>query len=140
MAHEHAYQYPKVAPYLMVNGGEAAIAFYGHAFGAVAVERYDHDGKVGHATLSLNGSYIMLSDEYAEHVAVIGTLAPGTLGGTTVTVNLSVDDVDAAFDRAVTAGATALMPPKDEFYGRSARLRDPFGHVWSLVGAKSGAG
>jgi PhnB protein len=140
MAHEHVYQNPKVAPYLMVKGGEAAIAFYGQAFGAVAVERYDHEGKVGHATLSLNGSHIMLSDEYAEHVEVIGTLAPRTLGGTTVAVNLAVDDVDAAYNRAVTAGAAALMQPKDEFYGRSARLRDPFGHVWSLVGPKTGAG
>lgn len=48
--------------------------------------------------------------------------------------NLSVDDVDAWYDRAVAAGATSLRPPQDEFYGRHAKLRDPFGHVWSIVG------
>ena len=61
---------------------------------------------------------------------------PKSLGGTTVTVNLTVDDVDAWFGRAVAAGATSLRAPADEFYGRHGKLRDPFGHVWSLIGPK----
>jgi PhnB protein len=130
--------YPKVAPYLSVKGGHAAIVFYGAAFGATEIERYDHDGRLGHATLNLNGGQIMLSDEYPEHVDVVGTLAPPTLGGTTVTINLSVDDADATFARATAAGAISLRPPEDSFYGRHAKIRDPFGHVWSLVGPKKG--
>jgi PhnB protein len=122
----------------MIKGAAAAIDFFGRAFGAVQVERYDHEGRVGHAMLDINGGQIMLSDEYPEYVEVVGTLAPETLGGTTVTVHLSVDDVDAAFDRAVAAGAHALRQPEDQFFGRHGKLRDPFGHVWSLVGPKKG--
>jgi PhnB protein len=139
MAHEHEPPHPRVAPYLSVRDGAAAIDFYGKAFGAVELERYDFDGRVGHATLSLNGGQIMLSDEYPEYVDAVGTLAPPTVGGTTVTIHLTVDDVDALFDQAIAAGATALRPPKDEFYGRQGKLRDPFGHVWGLVGPKTGA-
>ena len=65
-----------------------------------------------------------------------GTRSPKTLGGTTSTINLNVDDVDAWHDRAVAAGAKSLREPKDEFYGRQAKMRDPFGHVWGLVGPK----
>ena len=69
---------------------------------------------------------------------MIGTQSPDVLGGTTTTINLSVDDVDAWFDRAIGQGAVALRPPADEFYGRHGKLRDPFGHVWSITGPKKG--
>ncbi len=55
-----------------------------------------------------------------------------------MTVNLSVDDVDIWWDRAMAEGATELRAPKDEFYGRHGKLRDPFGHVWSITGPKKG--
>ena len=74
----------------------------------------------------------MLSDEFPEEIT--GVRSPKSLGGTTCTVSLSVDDADAWFDRALAAGAEVIRPPKDEFYGRSGKLRDPFGHTWGIVG------
>ena len=127
--------YPPLSPYLMVRRGPEALDWYQTAFAAKVVERYDmEDGRLGHATLSINGGSLMLSDEFPESLAIIGTLSPEALGGTTSSINLSVGDVDAWYDRAVAAGATSLRPPQDEFYGRHAKLRDPFGHVWSIVG------
>ena len=127
--------YPPLSPYLMVRRGPEALDWYQTAFAAKVVERYDmEDGRLGHAILSINGGSLMLSDEFPESQAIIGTLSPEALGGTTSSINLSVGDVDAWYERAVAAGATSLRPPQDEFYGRHAKLRDPFGHVWSIVG------
>lgn len=131
--------YPPLSPYLMVRRGPEAVDWYQAAFLATVVERYDmDDGRLGHATLSINGGSLMLSDEFPENQAIIGTLSPETLGGTTSSINLSVDDVDAWYDRAIAAGATSLRPPEDTFYGRHAKLRDPFGHVWSIAGSAAG--
>ncbi len=137
MAEEHR-KYGALTPYLMVNDGVGAIDFYAKAFGAEVIERYDFEGRLGHATLSLNGGHLLLSDEYPEYAEFTGTHAPTTLGGTTVTVTLAVDDVDLVYDRAIAAGASIVRAPKDEFYGRSGKLRDPFGHVWSLAGPVKG--
>jgi len=120
----------------MVHDGAGALDWYQRALGATCSERYDQDGKLGHATLRVNGGTIMLSDEFPEYQEVVGTSAPKTLGGTTSTINLSVDDVDAWHARAVKAGASSLRPPNDEFYGRMSKMRDPYGHVWSFTGPK----
>jgi PhnB protein len=138
MAEEHR-KYGALTPYLMVKDGAAAIDFYAAAFGAEVIERFDFEGKLGHATLSLNGGHLLLSDEYPEYFEFTGTQAPTTLGGTTVTVTLAVEDVDKVYDRAIAAGATVVRAPKDEFYGRQGKLRDPYGHVWSLAGPPKGA-
>ncbi len=135
---DEATEHARVAPYLMVDDGVAAIDFYKRAFGAAEGERYDYEGRVGHVSLKINGSDVMMSDEFPEYVEAVGTLSPKTLGGTTMTINLSVDDVDVWFDRAIAAGATAVRPPKDEFYGRQGKLRDPFGHVWGITGPVKG--
>ena len=135
---DEATRYAGVAPYLSVSDGAGAIAFYKQAFAAEERDRYDYEGKIGHVGLTINGCDVMLSDEFAENVALIGTLSPRTLNGTTVTINLSVDDVDVWFDRAIAAGATAIRPPMDEFYGRQGKLRDPFGHVWGITGPNKG--
>jgi PhnB protein len=137
VADEHR-KYGALTPYLMVKDGTAAIDFYAKAFGAEVIERYDFEGRLGHATLSLNGGHLLLSDEYPEYFEFTGTQAPTTLGGTTVTVTLAVEDVDAIYDRAIAAGATVVRAPKDEFYGRHGKLRDPYGHVWSLAGPAKG--
>ena len=85
-------------------------------------------GGIMHACLRINGSTVMLSDEFPEY----GMAGPTTLGGSPVTIHLMVPDVDAAFARAVEAGATATMPVADQFWGdRYGALRDPFGHSWS---------
>ena len=129
---------PPVTPYLMVGNGHRALDWYVRAFGAREVNRYDmEDGRLGHAMLTLaNGGSIYVADEFPEMIETIGTLAPDSLGGTTVTVALAVDDVDAWVARARTEGACTIREPVDEFYGRHAKLRDPFGHVWSLTGPK----
>jgi PhnB protein len=132
--------YPPLSPYIMVRRGPEAIDWYVKVFSATVVQRYDmEDGRVGHASLTINGGSLMLSDEFPENQDVIGTVSPEALGGTTSSINLSVDDTDAWFDRAIAAGATSLRPPQDEFYGRHSKLRDPFGHVWSIVGPKAEA-
>jgi PhnB protein len=132
---------PPVVPYLMVGNGHRALVWYVGAFGGREVDRFDmEDGRLGHAMLTLaNGGSVYVADEFPEMIEAIGTLAPDSLGGTTVTVALAVDDVDAWLARARAEGACTIREPVDEFYGRHARLRDPFGHVWSLTGPKRDA-
>ena len=135
-------KYLPITPYLMVRGGKAAGEFYARAFGAEELERYDDpDGeRLGHVTLRINGAHVYLSDEYPELVDQVGTRSPADLGGTTVTISLTVDDADAWWTRATAAGAQIVRPLADEPYGRSGKLRDPFGHVWSIIGPlKAGA-
>jgi PhnB protein len=123
-----------VAPYLSVRDGAAAIAFYKKAFDAEELERFEYEGKLGHATLRINDHVLMLADEFPEMEEMTGNVAPPTLGGrTTFTINLTVDDADRWFDRAIAAGATPIRPVTAEFFGRHGKLRDPFGHVWSVV-------
>jgi PhnB protein len=84
-----------------------------------------------HAELQIGDSIIFLSDEFPE---MGKTRAPQTLGGTTGTLNLYVDDVDTSFKRAVEAGGTSSMPVSDMFWGdRYGMVADPFGHTWGLA-------
>ena len=122
-----------VTPYLVVSNGEHAIAFYKKAFGAVEVYRMPApDGRrLMHATLNIGGSEVMLSDEFPEHG---GNRAPDIVGGTTVSIHLWVPNADKAFAQATAAGATVIMPLADMFWGdRFGKLRDPFGHEWSIA-------
>ncbi len=119
-----------LTPYLAVDGAAAAIDFYVRAFGAV--ERYrlvGADGRIGHADLEIGGATLYLADEFPES----GVLGPRAIGGSPVLLHLEVPDVDAAFARAVEAGATVVRPIEDQFYGeRGGTLADPFGYVWTL--------
>lgn len=121
----------KVTVYLCVRGADAAIAFYKKAFGATEEFRLtDTTGKVGHAQIRIGGSTVMLADEHPEY----GVVAPPALGGSPVSLHIDVADADAAYARAVDAGATALRPPKNEFYGmRSASIVCPFGYRWTIA-------
>ncbi|HEX6677337.1 MAG TPA: VOC family protein [Actinomycetes bacterium] len=123
-------EYPRVSPYLIVDGGEAAIEFYRSVFGATErMRRPDHGGRIGHAELQLGDSMIMLADEFPDR----GVLAPGSVGGTPVTLSVYVEDVDDVVDRAVNAGSKLLRPVELQFYGdRVAQFEDPFGHRWSV--------
>ena len=123
--------YPRVMPYLHINGAAAAIDFYGEIFGAKERMRMaGPDGKVGHCELELGDSVIMLADEFPE----MGAQSPKSIGGTPVTVMVYVDDVDTVFDRAVKAGATSLRPVEDKFYGdRGGEFEDRWGHRWSIA-------
>ena len=119
-------------PYLRVHSTAEAIEFYQRAFGATELFRLaEPSGRIGHAEIKVGAATIMLADENPEY----GNLGPLSLGGTTFSVHLHVEDVDAAFEQAVGAGATIIRPLKDQFYGeRSATVRDPFGHKWLLGG------
>ncbi len=123
--------YPQVTPYLCIDGAGAAIEFYRDVLGATERMRMPGpDDTIGHAEVQIGDSVIMLSDEQPD----MGMRGPKTLGGTPVTLSVYVDDVDAAFDRAVSAGATPLRPVEDQFYGdRTGQFEDPFGHQWSVA-------
>lgn len=119
-----------IRPYLTVHDGAGALAFYVEAFGAVEVMRIAMEGgALGQAEFRIGGAPFYLSDEFPD----MGVTSPRTLGGTTVAVHLEVDDVDAAYARAVAAGAQALMEPADQPHGaRHGTLLDPYGHRWML--------
>jgi PhnB protein len=123
--------YPRVTPYLIVDGGADAIDFYGKVLGAKERMRMGGpEGKIGHAELEVGDSVIMLADEHPEMSAV----GPKTVGGTPVTIHVYVEDVDATFKRAIDAGAKELSEVEDKFYGdRSGQFEDPFGHKWSIA-------
>jgi uncharacterized glyoxalase superfamily protein PhnB len=120
----------EVFAYLRLRDGAAAIDFYTRAFGAREKFRLtEPGGRLGHAELELGGTTIMLSDEFPE----FGIRGPASIGGTSFTLHLHVDDADAAIARAVAAGATLVRPATDQFYGeRSGTVRDPFGHEWAI--------
>jgi uncharacterized glyoxalase superfamily protein PhnB len=122
----------EVYPYLRVHNTAEAIAFYGRAFGATELFRLaEPSGRIGHAEIKIGPATIMLSDEYPEH----DLKGPRSLGGTSFSIHLHVEDVDAAFEQAVRAGAQVIRSLKDQFYGeRSGTVRDPFGHEWLLGG------
>jgi PhnB protein len=123
--------YPTVTPYLCIDGAAQAIEFYTDVFGATERMRMPSpDGKIGHAELTIGNSVVMLSDEWPDMQA----LSPRTIGGTPVTLSVYVPDVDATFDKAVTAGAKQLRAVENQFYGdRSGQFEDPFGHRWNVM-------
>jgi PhnB protein len=119
--------YHSITPYLIIRNASAAIDWYKKAFNAVELMRMDHNGVVGHAEMLLGDSHIMLAEENPMY------FGPEKYGGSAVSLMFYLPDVDACFARATAAGATVLQPLKDHFYGdRSATLRDPFGHVWTI--------
>jgi uncharacterized glyoxalase superfamily protein PhnB len=122
-----------ITPHLVVRGASEAIEFYKRAFGAEELYRMPFPGpdgqvKLGHAELLIGDSRLYLADEFPQQ----GATAPN--GSSPVSIHLYVTDVDAVFNRAVEAGATATMPPADMFWGdRFGKLVDPFGHHWSIA-------
>jgi uncharacterized glyoxalase superfamily protein PhnB len=123
--------YHTVTPYLTVKNSAEAIEFYKRAFGAEEMYRMPGpDGKsTMHAEIKIGTSILMLSDEWPE----ANIKSPQTLGSTTVNMHVYVQDVDAAFQKAVAAGATTVMPVTDMFWGdRYGKLTDPYGHSWGI--------
>lgn len=122
--------YTCVTPYLIVNNGHKAIAFYQKVFAAKELMRMDRpDGKLGHTELKIGDSKIMLADSCPQS----GALNPKEVGGTPVSIHLYVKDVDAVVNAAVKAGAKLIRNVEDMFYGdRSGGIIDPFGHNWYI--------
>jgi len=120
-----------ITPHLVCAGAAQAIDFYEKAFGAVELARIPGpDGRLVHAMVRIGDSPVMLVDEMPEWK----TVGPNTLNGSPVTIHLYVENADAVFERALAAGASAVMPPSDMFWGdRYGVLKDPFGHLWSVA-------
>ncbi len=123
--------YHTVTPYLIIDDAAEALEFYQKVFGAKQGVRLDMPGgKIGHAELDIGDSKIMLADEFPE----MDALGPKTVGGTSVSIALYVEDVDATVELAVGCGATIAKPIEDQFYGdRSGTIVDPFGHKWTIA-------
>jgi len=122
-----------VTPRLVVRNGATAIEFYREAFGAEEIgERFTGPGgELIHAEVRIGDSVVMITDE-AENGAP--AKSPESLGGVVSAIMATYwEDVDAAWERAVEAGAEVVYPLADQFYGeRAGRLRDPFGQHWML--------
>ena len=119
-----------ITPHLVVNDAAKALEFYKNAFGAqVGGVHYTPDGKVMHADFKIGDSKLFLADEFPG----MGSPSPKTLGGSSVVLNLFMDDIEKVFNQAVSAGATVTMPLANQFWGdRYGQLKDPFGHTWAL--------
>ena len=120
-----------VTAHLTIGNGKAAdaISFYARAFDAEEIRRHmaDDGKRIMHAYLSLNGSSLMLNDEFPEYMS-----APATPPGSVV-LHLQVPDADAAWSKATAAGAEVIFPMADQFWGdRYGQVKDPFGFTWSI--------
>jgi PhnB protein len=116
-----------IAPMLSVRNGAKALEFYKAAFGAEELFKIENGGSVV-ATLSVEGAEFWVADESPEHL----NYSPETLGGGTVRMVLVVSDPDAAFERAVKAGAKVVVDMKDDYGWRLGRVVDPYGHHWEI--------
>lgn len=120
-----------LTPYLVVDGAEKAIEFYQKALGAELVDKaMSPDGKVMNAQMKVGNCMLMLNDEFPDY----GAVGPLKIGGSAVTIHLSVEDVDAMWKRAIDAGVEVTMELADMFWGdRYGSFTDPFGHKWSMA-------
>lgn len=123
--------YPRVTPYLIVDGASAAMDFYTQVLGASERMRMPGpEGTVGHAEMAIGDSVIMLADGDPD----MDIRDPKSVGGTPVILHVYVEDVDACVQRAVAAGASVVQAVEDKFYGdRAGQFEDPFGHRWSVA-------
>ena len=123
--------YHTVTPAIIVRDAAKAIDFYVRAFGAEEVTRMaGPDGSIMHAEIRIGDSVVMLGEENPEW----GTLSPLSTKGNPGSLHIYVADVDAAFARAVGAGATVRYPLENAFWGdRYGKVTDPFGHEWGLA-------
>ena len=122
---------PTLVTHLCASPAAEALAFYKKAFGFAENARMPMpDGKIMHAELQLGDQMLFVADEFDFDA---GVRTPLSLGGTCCTINLLVADADAAFKRAIDAGATVVMPVELAFWGaRYGQVADPFGHRWAF--------
>jgi PhnB protein len=117
-----------IAPNLVVADGLRAIAFYSAAFGAVVLHRVGDDAGV--AQLAIDGAEFWLA---AGEDAELARFTPGSLGGRSVGMILTVPDPRAVWDRAVAAGATPNAPVTEGHGWLIGSVIDPFGHFWEIA-------
>ena len=120
-----------ITPHIVVKDAAHAAEWYTEALGAEERGRLPlPGGKLMYAEIWFGDSAVMVADEFPE----MGVLSPQSVGGTSVTLNLFTEDVDALWERAVGAGAQVLHPLQDTFWGdRHGQVTDPFGHRWGLA-------
>jgi uncharacterized glyoxalase superfamily protein PhnB len=121
-----------LTPHLICADAMRAIDFYVQAFDAKVEGKMPapDSEKLMHAMLRIGDSALMLADEFPDW----GVLGPQPGQPKSTIIHIYVVDVDAAFKRAVAAGAKEVMPPADMFWGdRYCQVDDPFGHRWSLA-------
>jgi len=124
--------YHTVSPHLAVRGGVQAMEFYKKAFSAEERGRFMMpDGKrLMHGEVKIGDSIVMIGEENPQN----GCPGPQSLGATTVSLYLYVQDVDRVFNQAMAAGAKSVMPVADMFWGdRAGTVSDPFGHQWTIA-------
>ena len=130
-------KHSEVSIRLIARNAAEALDFYVAALGAEEVMRWiDPDnGKIGHSEFRIGGHLLYLADEYPS-MQKIGVTSPAALGGTSLTIWLRVDDLEAVLQRALKAGAKLLVPIEAMTVedGRRCRIADPAGHVWTLIG------
>lgn len=131
ISNDAVLSYPTISPYLICAGAADALTFYTETLGGSERMRLPGpDGTVMHAEVAFGDAVIMLADEFPDR----GFLGPKSIGGTPVTLMVYVDNCDAAYEKAIAAGAVSQQEPTDQFYGdRTARIEDPFGHIWTLT-------
>ncbi|MGA2599039.1 MAG: VOC family protein [Bryobacteraceae bacterium] len=117
-----------IAPMLSVRNGKKALEFYKAAFGAVELYCVESPDGAVVAQLGVGEADFWVADESPEHL----NFSPESLGGGTVRMVMVVDDPDAAFERAVTAGAAVVWPVGEQYGWRLGRVVDPFGHHWEI--------
>ena len=115
--------YHSVTPYLVVDGAARVIDFLKQVFNAQEMMRLAAPGgRIGHADLRIGDSMVMLGDAHDGHLPMQAMLY------------VYVDDVDAAYQRALRTGAPSVQSPADQFYGdRSGAVKDPCGNQWSIA-------
>lgn len=121
-----------IVPYLIMDNAAKAMDFYKKVFAAEEMMRMPSpDGKkIMHAEMRIAGCMVWMSDECAD----MGFQSPKTAGTSTVGITMYCLDADKVFNRAVKAGAKAVKPMENQFWGdRMGTLRDPFGHLWTLM-------
>ena len=126
-----------VIPYLIVDGAATAIDWYREVFGAEEVARMTGGaGRIAHAELRIGPSSVFVADEHPHYESIVG---PAKVGGTPVYLDLETNDVAVLHERAVAAGAVSIRAPTDPSMAvQSAKVRDPFGHVWLITHTSGG--
>jgi PhnB protein len=124
-------EYPRVTPYLVVDGAAAAIDFYTKVFGAKERMRMPAPGdKIGHAEIEIGNSMVMLADANPQ----MGHKSPKALGGSPVSLLVYVENADDTVKRATASGGKVVRPVENQFYGdRMGGVEDPFGHLWYVA-------
>lgn len=122
-----------VTPHLTVSGAEKYIDFLQRAFGAVESSRSaGPGGKLMHSELTIGDSVLMLNDYFPEFGS-----PPIVQGFWPITLHLYVEDADAVFAQAQSAGCEIVMPLADQFWGdRYGQMKDPFGFRWAIATRK----